>query len=59
LALRILKSIINKVSYPRSRFVDLEIAYIESRYLPAQFLKEQIDLMFKFVEDLLSIFKNG
>jgi HEPN domain-containing protein len=38
---------------------DLEIAYIESRYLPAQFLKEQIDLMFKFVEDLLSIFKNG
>jgi HEPN domain-containing protein len=38
---------------------DLEIAYIESRYLPAQFLKEQIDLMFKFVEDLLNIFKNG
>jgi len=38
---------------------DLEIAYIESRYLPSQFLKEQIDLMFKFVEDLLSIFKNG
>jgi len=38
---------------------DLEIAYIESRYLPAQFLKEQIDLMFKFVEDLLDIFKNG
>jgi HEPN domain-containing protein len=38
---------------------DLEIAYIESRYLPAQFLKEQIDLMFKFVEDLLRIFKNG
>jgi HEPN domain-containing protein len=38
---------------------DLEIAYIESRYLPAQFLEEQIDLMFKFVEDLLSILKNG
>ncbi len=38
---------------------DLEIAYIESRYLPAQFLKEQIDLMFKFVEDLLNILKNG
>jgi HEPN domain-containing protein len=38
---------------------DLEIAYIESRYLPAQFLKEQVDLMFKFVEDLLNIFKNG
>ncbi len=35
---------------------DLEIAYIESRYLPAQFLKEQIDLRFKFVEDLLNIF---
>jgi HEPN domain-containing protein len=38
---------------------DLEIAYIESRYLPAQFLKEKIDLMFKFVEDLLNILKNG
>jgi HEPN domain-containing protein len=38
---------------------DLEIAYIESRYLPVQFLKEQVDLMFKFVEDLLNIFKNG
>jgi HEPN domain-containing protein len=32
--------------------------YIENIYLPAQPSKEQIDLMFKFVEDLLSIFKN-
>ncbi len=34
---------------------DLNIAYIESRYLPAQFSKEQIDRMFNFVEDLLKI----
>jgi len=38
---------------------DLEITYIESRYLPAQFFKEQIELMFEFVENLLNIFKNG
>jgi HEPN domain. len=38
---------------------DLEIAYIESRYLPAEFFKEQIDSMFKFVEELLAILENG
>lgn len=43
----------------KSTIVDLEMAYIESRYLPAQFFKEQIDEMLKFTEDLLSIFKNG
>ena len=31
--------------------------YIENIYLPAQPSKEQTDLMFKFVEDLLNIFK--
>ncbi len=34
---------------------DLNIAYIESRYLPVQFSKEQIDRMFNFVENLLKI----
>jgi HEPN domain-containing protein len=31
---------------------DLEIAYIESRYLPAQFLKEDVDKAFEFIEEL-------
>jgi HEPN domain-containing protein len=53
------KEIDNLKENYKQTIYDLEIAYIESRYLPAQFLKEQIDLMFKFVEDLLNIFKNG
>lgn len=36
---------------------DLNIAYIESRYLPAQFSKEQIDKMFFFAKELLKILK--
>jgi HEPN domain-containing protein len=39
---------------------DLEIANIEiGKDLSAQFLKEQIDLMFKFLEDLLKIFSEN
>jgi HEPN domain-containing protein len=53
------KEIDNLKENYKQTIYDLEIAYIESRYLPAQFLKEQIDLMFKFVEDLLNILKNG
>jgi HEPN domain-containing protein len=34
---------------------DLEIAYIESRYLPAQFLKEDVDKAFEFIEELKNI----
>ncbi|MEM4368509.1 MAG: HEPN domain-containing protein [Candidatus Anstonellales archaeon] len=34
---------------------DLEIAYIESRYIPAEFTKKQVDLMFEFVNNLRSI----
>jgi HEPN domain-containing protein len=33
---------------------DLEMAYIESRYLPAQFFKEQVQKMIDFVEQLRS-----
>ena len=32
--------------------VNLEMAYIESRYLPAQFFKEQVQRMINFVEQL-------
>jgi len=31
---------------------DLEIAYIESRYLPAQFFKEDVDKAFEFLNKL-------
>ena len=31
---------------------DLELAYIESRYLPAAFFKEQVQKMINFVEQL-------
>jgi HEPN domain-containing protein len=31
---------------------DLEAAYLESRYLPAEFFKEQIERMIGFVKDL-------
>jgi HEPN domain-containing protein len=34
---------------------DLEIAYIESRYLPAQFLKEDVDKAFEFIEELKNL----
>lgn len=34
---------------------DLEAAYIESRYLPAQFFKEQIEKMINFAENLKSL----
>ena len=33
---------------------DLEMAYIESRYLPAQFFQEQVQKMMDFVEQLKS-----
>jgi Uncharacterized conserved protein related to C-terminal domain of eukaryotic chaperone, SACSIN len=36
---------------------DLEIAYIESRYLPSQFFKEQIEEMINFFEDLIDLIK--
>jgi len=35
--------------------VNLEMAYIESRYLPAQFFKEQVQRMINFVEQLKSL----
>jgi HEPN domain-containing protein len=34
---------------------DLEIVYIESRYIPAEFTKKQLDKMFDFVEELKDI----
>ncbi len=34
---------------------DLEIASIESRYLPAQFLKEDVDKAFEFIEELKNL----
>jgi len=36
---------------------DLEVAYIESRYIPATFTKRQIEKMFDFVEKLKEILK--
>lgn len=34
---------------------DLEIAYIEARYIPAIFTKRQIEKMFQFLEELKEI----
>ncbi|MCS7150910.1 MAG: HEPN domain-containing protein [Endomicrobia bacterium] len=34
---------------------ELNIAYITSRYLPSKFFKEQLEDMFKFLEELLKI----
>ncbi len=34
---------------------DLEVAYIEARYLPASFTKNQIDKMFEFLNELKDI----
>ena len=34
---------------------DLELAYIESRYLPAQFFKNQVEKMADFVQKLKSL----
>jgi HEPN domain-containing protein len=34
---------------------DLEVAYIESRYLPAQFLKEDVDRIFEFLDKLKNL----
>ena len=36
---------------------DLEVAYIESRYLPSQFFKEQIEEMINFFEELTDLIK--
>jgi len=38
------------------KFVKLaEYAYIESRYLPTQFLKENVDKAFEFIEELKNL----
>lgn len=37
---------------------DLEVAYIESRYLPVSFFADQIEEMFIFLKELLSILQN-
>lgn len=44
---------INKLIKENLKLInDLEIAYIESRYLPAQFFKEDIDKAFEFLNKL-------
>lgn len=35
--------------------IDLEVAYIESRYLPSKFFKVQIEDMINFVHELIDI----
>ena len=42
----------------RETIADLEMAYIESRYLPSTFFKEQIERMIEFVEELMETIKN-
>jgi len=38
--------------------VDLEQAYLTSRYLPAEFTQKQVEEMKKFVEDFILFLKN-
>lgn len=37
----------------------LEMAYIESRYLPVQFYKHQVERMIKFVDDLKKLIEEA
>jgi len=44
---------VNKLIKENRKLInDLEIAYIESRYLPAQFFKEDVDKTFEFLNKL-------
>jgi HEPN domain-containing protein len=44
---------INKLIKENRKLInDLEVAYIESRYLPAQFFKEDVDKTFEFLNKL-------
>ncbi|MEM5814898.1 MAG: HEPN domain-containing protein [Candidatus Aenigmatarchaeota archaeon] len=48
--------VINKFIKENLKLInDLEVAYIESRYLPAQFLKEDIDRVFEFLDKLKNL----
>jgi HEPN domain-containing protein len=49
------KEIDNLKENYKQTIYDLEIAYIESRYLPAQFLKEDVDKAFEFIEELKNL----
>jgi len=45
--------VINKFIKENLKLInDLEVAYIESKYLPAQFLKEDVDRVFEFLDKL-------
>jgi len=47
---------INKFIKENSSLInDLEVAYIESRYLPAQFFKEDVDKAFEFLNKLKNL----
>lgn len=39
----------------KKTIIDLEVAYIESRYLPSTFFKDQIEDMINFVQELIDI----
>ena len=42
----------NFIATHKGVIADLEIAYLESRYLPVQFFKEQVQRMMDFAENL-------
>jgi HEPN domain-containing protein len=42
----------------RETIRNIELAYIESRYFPVPYFKEQIERMLNFVEELKEIIKN-
>jgi len=48
--------VINKFIKENLKLInDLEVAYIESKYLPAQFLKEDVDRVFEFLNKLKNL----
>jgi len=50
-----IKNLIEKNSH---LLADLEQAYITSRYLPAEFTKNQVKELEKFVKEIVNFFKN-
>jgi HEPN domain-containing protein len=47
---------INKLLKENQKLInDLEVAYIESRYLPAHFFKEDVDRVFEFLDKLKNL----
>ncbi|MGB9750162.1 MAG: HEPN domain-containing protein [Caldisericia bacterium] len=52
------EKLVNLIKKYERTIVDLEEAYIRSRYIPSKFFKDQVHDMIKFVEELIEIIGN-